>query len=48
MLRGVKNHFELEEEGNYYKPVRVIFGVTIILNTNVTVIEIKHYQLKNI
>ena len=24
-----------------------IFGVTIILNKNVMVIEIKHYQLKN-
>ena len=27
---------------------KVIFGVTIILNMKVTVIEIKHYQLKNI
>ena len=26
----------------------VIFGITIILNGKVTVIEIKHYQLKNI
>ena len=28
------------------KPVN-IFGVTIILNKKVMVIEIKHYQLKN-
>ena len=34
-------------EVNYHKPVRVIFGVTIILNTKVRVIEIKHDQLKN-
>ena len=26
----------------------MIFGVTNILNMNVTVIEIKHYQLQNI
>ena len=26
----------------------VIFGVTIILNMKVMVMEIKHYQLKNI
>ena len=25
-----------------------MFGVTVILNMKVTVIEIKHYQLKNI
>ena len=43
------NLFEHEEEENYYKPVRVVtVGVIIILNVKVTVIEIKHYQLKNI
>ena len=33
-----------------YKPVRVrvIFGVTIIMNMKVTTIEMKNYQLKNI
>ena len=48
ILRDIKNHFEHEEEENYYKPVRVTFGVTIILNKKVMVIEIKHYLLKNI
>ena len=47
--RDIKNFFEYEEEENYYKPVRVSnFSVTIIFNTKVTVIIIKHYQLKNI
>ena len=33
----------------YYQPARqVIFGVIIMLNIKVTVIETKHYQLKNI
>ena len=44
-IRDIKNLFEHEEEKeNYYKPT----SVTIMLNTKVTVIEIKHYQLKNI
>ena len=34
---------------NYYEPVRVSsFWVTIMLSTKVMVIEIKHYQLKNV
>ena len=45
VLRDIKNLFEREEEENYK---RVIFGVTITLNTKVTMIEIKHYQLRNI
>ena len=49
ILRDIRNYFENEEEDNYYKPVRqMIFGVTIILNKIVTMIEIKQYQLKNI
>ena len=45
----VRDLFENEEEESYYKPVRVSnFGVTIILNTKLTVIEIKHCHLKNI
>ena len=50
ILRDIKNLFEHEkEEENYYKQVRVSkFGVTIILNMRVMMIEIKHYQLKNI
>ena len=49
ILRDIKNLFEHEEKENYYKPVRVSnFGVIIILNTKVSMIEIKHYQLKNI
>ena len=49
ILRDVENPFEHEEEGKYYKPVRVSNRCrTVILNTKVTVIEIKHYCLKNI
>ena len=50
ILRDIKNLFEHEkEEENYHKQVRVSkFGVTIILNMRVMMIEIKHYQLKNI
>ena len=49
ILRYVQNLFEHEEEEDYCKPVRVvIFGVTIFLNTKVTVIKIKYHQLKNI
>ena len=42
ILRDINNLFEHEEEE------KVIFGVTIILNTKVTAIEVKHYQLKYI
>ena len=50
ILRDIRNLFEQEEEESYYKPARVsnFFGVTIILNTKVKVIEIKHYRLNNI
>ena len=41
-LRDIKNFFECEEE-TYYKPVTVIFGVTIILNSKGATIEIKYY-----
>ena len=48
ILRDIKNLFEQEKEG-YYEPVKVIiFGKIIILNKKVTMIEIKHYQLKKI
>ena len=48
VFRDIRNLFEHEEQ-DYYKPVEhVIFGATIILNMKVTVIEIKHCQLKNI
>ena len=48
--KDIKNLFEHEEEGkNCYKLVRVSnFGVTIILNTKVTVIETKRNHLRNI
>ena len=48
ILRYIKNFFEREkEEENYYKPVRVSnFWSNNYLNTKVTVIIIKHYQLK--
>ena len=49
ILRDIKNLFEHDEEENYYKPAELVFvGVTIILNMKVMVMEIKHYQLKNI
>ena len=48
ILIYIKNLFEREkEEENYYKPVRVSnFWSNNYLNTKVTVIIIKHYQLK--
>ena len=46
IIRNIRNLFEQED---YYKPVRVCsFWSKIILNMKVTVIEIKHYQMKNI
>ena len=50
ILRNIKNLCEHDEEKeNYYKPVRVSnFWSNIFLNTEITVTEIKHYQLKNI
>ena len=50
LIRGIRNLFrqgketkaikDEKEEQNYYKPVRAVtFGVTIILNTRVTVIK---------
>ena len=48
ILRDIRSLLEHEEKENYYKPVKVFFRVIIILNTKVTVIKIKHYQLKNI
>ena len=48
IVRDIRNLLEHEEE-DYYKPVRVInFWKTVIINMKVMVIEIKHYQLKNI
>ena len=45
ILRDIKNLFEHEEKKYYYQPVRVSnFGVIIILNTKVSMIEIKHHQ----
>ena len=47
ILRYINSLFEHEEE-NCYKQVRLSnFGVKIMLNTKVMVIEIKHSQLKN-
>ena len=46
---NLRTIFEHKEEENYYNPVRVCsFGVRIILNIKIKVIEIKHYQMKNI
>ena len=46
VIRDIRNLFEHEEDEHYYKPLSS--GVIIILNTKVTVIETKHYQLKKI
>ena len=43
ILRDIKDLFD-----ECYKPVRIRFVVTIILNVKVTVIGVKYYQLKNI
>ena len=54
IYRGIRNIFEYkeEEDEDYYKPVEVgnfcSNNYIVILNTKVAVIEIKHYQLKNI
>ena len=50
MLRNIKSLFEHEKKKRIVinQSEQVIFGVTIISNTEVTVIKIKHYQLKNI
>ena len=49
VMRDTRNFFEPEEEENYYKPVRVvIFGIKMVLNMKVAVIEIKRCRLKNI
>ena len=48
VLRDINNLFEHEEEGNHFKPVRVSnFWSHNYIEYEVTVIEIKHYQLKN-
>ena len=39
ILRDIKNLFEHKEVKNYYKPVRVIFGVANILNTKLSVTD---------
>ena len=45
----LKNLFEHEEEENYYKPVRVSnFWNNNYIEYKTNMIEIKHYQLKNI
>ena len=46
IIRDIKILFEQQEE-HYKKITEVIFGMTIILNMKVKVIEIKAYQLKS-
>ena len=49
ILRDIRFLFD-DDDGaeTYYNAIRVtIFGITIIMNTKM-LIEIKHYQLKNI
>ena len=48
IITDIRNVFEYEEE-HYYNPVIVgNFWSNNYINMKVTVIEIKHYQLKNI
>ena len=59
-VRGVRNPFRLKKENKASKNRRIrdirklyedeehFFWVTIILNMTILMIEIKHYQLKNI
>ena len=46
-LKIVRPFYEHQEE-KYYEPVNNIFGIAIIQNMRVMVIEIKTYQSKNI
>ena len=47
VIRDIRNLVEQEED--YYKPARTgNFLSKIILNMKVMVIEMKHYQLKNV
>ena len=48
IIKDMRNLFGLEKEIKTINDKTVISKVTIILNTNVTTIEIKHYQLRNI
>ena len=48
ILRDIRNIIQHEEE-NYLKPVKtLVFAIPIIMNVEVKVMQIKHYQLKNI
>ena len=50
LLTDIQNLFEhKEEEENYYKPVRVsTFWSNNNIDYEITVLEVKYYQLKNI
>ena len=50
LLTDIQNLFEhKEEEENYYKPVRVSkFWSNNNIDYEITVLEVKYYQLKNI
>ena len=50
ILRDITKVFKMEKKKIIYKPVRVsnFFGIKMILNMKVMVIEIRLYQLKNI
>ena len=50
LLTDIQNLFEYkEEEENYYKPVRVsTFWSNNNIDYEITVLEVKYYQLKNI
>ena len=50
LLTDIRNLFEhKEEEENYYKPVRVsTFWSNNNIDYEITVLEVKYYQLKNI
>ena len=48
IIRYFRNHFDQEEQVDYYKPVRIGVGAIFMSNMKVKGIEIKHQQLKNI
>ena len=47
-IRDVKNVFDLSIDEDYYKPLKTLLLITIILNMKVKEIRTKLFQLKNI
>ena len=47
-IRDVKNVFDLSIDEDYYKPLKTLLLITVILNMKVKEIRTKLFQLKNI